>query len=202
MAQTEAHLGEMLKQTSFPWPDAPEEDKYSVCVHCGFCLEVCPTYQQLGDENHSPRGRVFLIKEASNGNLPLDESVIDPLFTCLDCRACETVCPSGVQVGTLIEQARGQVHYAQPSTGLPGAVEKLFLRGIFPHPSRLKKLRGLMRFYQKSGVQKFVRSTGMMRILPKHLIEMEAIIPEISDCPALAALPEVMPAQGQHKGSA
>jgi glycolate oxidase iron-sulfur subunit len=203
MAKTAVHLADMAQRsTSFPWPDAPEEDQYSVCVHCGFCLEVCPTYQQLGDENHSPRGRVHLIKEASQGLLPLDESVINPVFTCLDCRACETVCPSGVQVGALIEEARGQVHYQEPPSGLSGAVEKLFLRGIFPRPARLKKIRRLMRFYQKSGLRTAVHKMGLLKVLPMHLRELEAVIPDITEQSALDALPELMPAQGARKASA
>lgn len=175
--------------SSFLWSDAPTEDKYSVCVHCGFCLEVCPTYQQLGDENESPRGRVYLIKAAAQGELPLDESVINPVFNCLDCRACETVCPSGVQVGTLIEEARGQVFQAQPSSGLAGMMQNLFLRQIFPNPKRLRTLRGFLRFYQKSGMQRVVRKTQLLRILPPHLREMEGVLPNIHGSSALEQLP-------------
>lgn len=212
MTPMDKRLAEMLEsaseqtastaKTSFPWPDAPEEEKFSVCVHCGFCLEVCPTYQQLGDENHSPRGRVLLIKEASRGVLPLDESVIDPVFTCLDCRACETVCPSGVQVGSLIEEARGQAHYASPPTGLNGFVEKLFLRKIFPVPKRLNRIRRLLRFYQKSGIQTAVHKTKFLRLIPKHIAEMESVIPQISEESARESLPEHLPAQGERKGTA
>jgi glycolate oxidase iron-sulfur subunit len=202
MPQVEDRSGVSDRVTSFKWADPPEEDKFSVCVHCGFCLEVCPTYQELGDENHSPRGRVLLIKEASEGLLPLDDSVINPVFTCLDCRACETVCPSGVQVGSLIEEARGQAHHAQPPRGVSGAVEKIFLRGIFPHPGRLKTVRGLMRFYQKSGLRTVIRKTGLLKVLPKHLVEMEGVIPEISRSRSLDALPERMPAYGTKKASA
>ncbi|WAH35226.1 (Fe-S)-binding protein [Alicyclobacillus dauci] len=190
-------------QSAFQWPDAPEEDKYSVCVHCGFCLEVCPTYQQLGDENESPRGRVYLIKAASEGRLSLDESVIDPVFNCLDCRACETVCPSGVEVGILIEEARGQVFHAEPATGIQGFTQRLFLRGIFPHPKRLRKVGKLLRFYQKSGMRSLVRGTGLMRIMPKHLQEMEAIMPSIPAENALQGLPERIPVKrGPKKATA
>lgn len=187
--------------TSFPYPDAPEEDKYSVCVHCGFCLEVCPTYQETSDENHSPRGRVYLIKSAAEGVLPLDGSVVDPVFTCLDCRACETVCPSGVQVGSLIETARGQVHAARQAQGGSSALEALFLRGLFPHPRRLRALRGIMRLYQQSGLQKAVRSLRLLHVLPPHLREMEAVLPDISGRPARVGLPERLPARGEERTS-
>jgi glycolate oxidase iron-sulfur subunit len=185
--------------TSFPFPDAPDVDKYSACVHCGFCLEVCPTYQETSDENHSPRGRVYLIKQASEGALPLDESVIDPVFTCLDCRACESVCPSGVQVGALIEQARGQVYAAQESEGQSSPLERLFLRGVFAHPLRLRAIGRFLRFYQRSGLQALTRRAGLMRVLPRHLREMEAVLPQVAARPSIVALPEHILASGSKK---
>ena len=203
MSQRSPEMESKANSSAFRWPDAPEEDKYSVCVHCGLCLEVCPTYQQLGDENESPRGRVYLIKAVSEGLLPLDESVIDPVFNCLDCRACETVCPSGVQVGALIEEARGQVFHAQPVTGFAGMIQNLFLRQVFPNPKRLRQIGKLMRFYQKSGVQTVVRATKLMSLIPRHLRDMEAILPEIPAVGALESLPERMAAQGaETKGTA
>ncbi len=201
MTKVEPELVQMTRETSFLFTDAPEEDKYSVCVHCGFCLEVCPTYQELGDENHSPRGRVLLIREAAEGELPLDDSVIDPVFTCLDCRACETVCPSGVQVGSLIETARGQVYAAKPPTGKAGLLHRLFLRGVFTHPKRLQSVGKLIRFYQKSGLRTIARNTGALRLLPKGAREMEAVIPQIPEASALQSLPERMSASGTRKGT-
>ncbi|QSO54587.1 (Fe-S)-binding protein [Alicyclobacillus curvatus] len=201
MTKLEPELVQMSQQTSFQFSDAPEEDKYSVCVHCGFCLEVCPTYQQLGDENHSPRGRVLLIKEAAEGKLPLDDSVIDPVFTCLDCRACETVCPSGVQVGSLIETARGQVYAAKPPTGKAGLLHRLFLREVFPHPKRLERVGQLIRLYQKSGLKKIAHSTGALRLLPAGAREMEAVVPQIPAQSARESLPERMTAFEPKKGT-
>ncbi len=203
MAKAEPELVQMSRHVSaFRWPDAPEEEKFSVCVHCGFCLDVCPTYQELKDENHSPRGRVLLIKEAAEGKLPLDESVIDPVFTCLDCRACETVCPSGVQVGSLIETARGQAHAAYPPVGRAGTVERIFLRGVFPHRSRLRAIGKFIRFYQRSGLRTVVRKTGALSVLPHAAREMEAVIPEIAADMAVDALPERIPARDAKKGTA
>ncbi|PWI57875.1 (Fe-S)-binding protein [Sulfoacidibacillus thermotolerans] len=178
----------MQNQGFFVWPDAPEKDLYSVCVHCGFCLEVCPTYQQLGNENESPRGRVYLIKAVGQGIMPLDQAVIDPVFNCLDCRACETVCPSGVKVGTLIEEARGQALYAQPKTGAAKLTHEFFLHGVFPSPRKLGVARKLLRFYQRSGLQRALRNSGALRLLPKHLREMEAVLPKVSAQSARTAL--------------
>jgi glycolate oxidase iron-sulfur subunit len=204
MARREPDILQMTQFTSaFRWPDAPPADKYSACVHCGFCLEVCPTYQELGDENESPRGRVYLIQQAAEGALPLDEAVIEPVFNCLDCRACETVCPSGVEVGALIELARGQVYNAAPPKGLSGAVQRFFLRGVFPKPKRLRRLRSLLRFYQTSGLRRLVRFTGLLRVLPRHLREMESVLPPISPDSARDSLPDAIPPMGEvSKGTA
>ena len=203
MAVPQSEILQMVqRESSFQWPDAPVEDKYSVCVHCGFCLEVCPTYQELGDENESPRGRVYLIKLAAEGLLPLDSSIINPVFNCLDCRACETVCPSGVQVGTLIEEARGKIHAASKQSRFQKRVQNVFLRGVFPHPKRLQAMGKFMRLYQQSGLRSLVRGTGLLKVLPTHLVEMEAVLPAVPALPALVSLPEKIPAVGGNKGTA
>ena len=183
---------------NYLWDDAPDEEKWADCVHCGMCLEACPTYQELGEEHQSPRGRVYLIKAVAEGKIEVNEAFADPVFTCLDCRACETACPSDVQVGSLIEEARGQVRQAMPLTGWKGLVNKTFLRGIFPYPSRLKALGSLMRFYQKSGLQKAARKTGLLNVLPDHLKDMERILPQVGK-PVLGTYPEIVPAEGETK---
>ncbi len=197
----------MTAETSVPSlssmiADTPDADKYSVCVHCGFCLEVCPTYQELFDENQSPRGRVYLIKEVAEGRLSLDAAVIDPVYTCLDCRACETVCPSGVQVGALIEETRGQAHAAQLPHGVNDRLERLFLRHIFPYPVRLYAIGGLLKVYQRAGLRWLLRRLGLLRILPQHVQEMEAVLPAVKARPALQTLPPRMAAQGVRKATA
>ena len=105
---------------NYLWDDLPDQDKWADCVHCGMCLEACPTYQETGEEQHSPRGRVYLIKAVAEGKIDVNEAFSKPVFDCLDCRACETACPADVQVGGLIEEARGQIRQAMPLTGLQG----------------------------------------------------------------------------------
>lgn len=161
--------------------DHPDENKWADCVHCGMCLESCPTYEQTGQEQHSPRGRVYLIKSVAEGKLTLNEQFMDPVFACLDCRACTTACPADVDVGGLIEEARGQIRQAMPLTGFKGAISKMFLHGLFPHPNRLQTAGNLLRFYQKSGLQKMVRKTKLINIMPQHLVEMEGILPEVKE---------------------
>jgi glycolate oxidase iron-sulfur subunit len=172
-ACTAASLGNYL------WNDPPDESKWADCVHCGMCLESCPTYEQTGQEQHSPRGRVHLIKSVAEGKLEVNEAFADPVFACLDCRACTTACPADVDVGGLIEEARGQIRQAMPLTGWKGAVSKFFLEGVFPHANRLHLLGRLLKFYQTSGLQKMARKTRLIHMMPEHLVEMEAILPKV-----------------------
>jgi glycolate oxidase iron-sulfur subunit len=165
--------------SNYLWNDKPDENKWADCVHCGMCLESCPTYELTGQEQHSPRGRVHLIKSVAEGKLEVNEQFMDPVYACLDCRACTTACPADVDVGGLIEEARGQIRQAMPLKGWKGVVSKTFLEGLFPHPNRLNTLGGMLKFYQKSGAQTLVRKTGLIKVMPKHLVEMEAIMPEI-----------------------
>jgi len=165
--------------SNYIYNDPPDPGKWADCVHCGMCLESCPTYEITGQEQHSPRGRVYLMKSVAEGRVKLNEQFMDPIFACLDCRACTTACPANVDVGGLIEETRGQIRQAIPLKGVKGAVGKLFLKGIFPHPNRLNTIGSLLKFYQRSGLQTVVRKTGMMKIMPEHLIEMEAVMPEI-----------------------
>lgn len=183
---------------NYLWDDIPDENKWADCVHCGMCLEACPTYQETGEEHNSPRGRVYLIKAVAEGKIDVNEAFSKPVFECLDCRACETACPADVQVGGLIEEARGQIRQAMPLTGFTGAFSKTMLKGVFPYQNRLNMLGGLTRFYQKSGMQRVVRKTGMLNVMPTHLKEMEAILPEVGK-PVLGRFPETVPAQGVTK---
>ncbi len=185
-------------KSNFLWEDPPDENKFSACVHCGMCLESCPTYLETGHEQQSPRGRVHLIKSVAEGKMTVNEAFEDPIFTCLDCRACETACPSGVQVGALIEEARGQIRKAIPLKGWKAGISKFFLRGVFPHPNRLHALGGLMKVYQRSGMQSIVRKSGLIKVMPKHLQEMEAIMPAVQD-PVMKKYPEVIVAKGETK---
>ncbi|QQK76468.1 (Fe-S)-binding protein [Salicibibacter cibarius] len=186
---------------NYLWEDPPDEDKFSACVHCGMCLEACPTYLELGHEHQSPRGRIHSIVAVAEGKISIDEAFEDPMFTCLDCRACETACPAGVQVGALIEEARGQVRQAMPLTGWQGFVSRFFLRGVFPHTKRLHALGMLTKIYQKSGMQTVVRKSGAKKVLPDHLGAMEGIMPDVGR-PVLKTHPEKIPAKGEEKGTA
>src|ERR1700761_9176368 len=159
----------------------PPEKKYiNDCVHCGFCLPACPTYVLWGEEMDSPRGRIYMIKKAPDGEAPLDERFRLHMDNCLGCMACMTACPSGVQYNKLIEPVRAQIERNVPrSIG-----ERLFRRLIFatfPHPERLRLLALPLLAYQKSGVRWLLRTSGMNRLLPRQLRAMEALLPDVPE---------------------
>ena len=159
----------------------PPEKKYiDDCVHCGFCLPACPTYVLWGEEMDSPRGRIYMIKKAADGEAPLDEGFRLHMDNCLGCMACVTACPSGVQYNKLIEPTRAQIERNVPrSFG-----ERMFRRLIFATFPRAKRLRMLaipLRAYQKCGVRWLVRVSGVNRLLPRGLQAMEALLPEVPD---------------------
>src|SRR5438270_5734036 len=103
------------------------------CVHCGLCTSACPTYVELGDENDSPRGRIYLMRAVTDGRLELDREVRRHLDLCLDCRACESACPSGVQYGKLIEPFRLFMNRRRPEAGNLSWFQRLVLLGLFPY---------------------------------------------------------------------
>lgn len=164
---------------NYIYPDLPDESKWADCVHCGMCLETCPTYSVTQQEQNSPRGRVHLMKSIAEGKLALNEQFAAPIFACIDCRSCTTACPADVNVGGLIEEVRGQLRQAMPLTGWKGTVNKIVLHGFFPHQHRLNRLGGFLKFYQKSGLQAITRKTGLINIMPDHLVDMESVMPEI-----------------------
>src|SRR5215468_8488117 len=110
-------------------------EKLLTCVHCGLCLPSCPTYRQLGNENDSPRGRIYLMRKLVDGRLSKGESFISHIDLCLGCRACETVCPSGVPYGQLLEAARTEVAEEQRRRGsLTEFLVRMLLNGVFTRP--------------------------------------------------------------------
>jgi len=159
--------------------DGPRPEDISRCVHCGFCLNFCPTYVALGLETESPRGRIHLIDALSQGRIQPKRSVLEHLDLCLGCRACEATCPSGVHYGRIIEGARAQV-VATGRHPLSWRLRSLVLRWTLPHPRRLRLLALLLRFYQRSGLQSLVRWTRLLRLLPFGLYHMEQLLPPVA----------------------
>ena len=171
------------------------------CVHCGLCLAYCPTFSILGTEMDSPRGRIFLIKSMAEGRIGLTDSAAAHLDLCLGCRACETVCPSAVPYGQLIEAARADIERQRP-----GGVLRRFFRWVnfdvlLPHPRLLSLAAAGLRFYQVSGLQRLVRASGLLRLVPGPLASWEPLLPVIPPAAARAPLPEVTPAEGAKRAT-
>jgi glycolate oxidase iron-sulfur subunit len=159
--------------------DGPRPEDISRCVHCGFCLNYCPTYVALGLETESPRGRIHLIDALSQGSIEPRRAVLEHLDLCLQCRACETACPSGVRFGRIMEGARAQV-VAAGRHPLSWRLRSAVLRWTLPHPRRLRVLARLLRFYQRSGLQSLARRTRLLRLLPFGLHHMEQFLPPVA----------------------
>ncbi len=158
--------------------DAPSQDDMSRCVHCGFCLQECPTYLQLGIETYSPRGRIHLLRALTDGTVEATPALTDHLDLCLQCRACETACPSGVPFGRIMESGRAMI--LQQGAAPPSwRLRALVLRQLLPYPKRLSMLFGLLRAYQRSGVQRLLRASRLLRILPGGLSEAESMLPPL-----------------------
>lgn len=146
------------------------------CIHCGMCLQNCPTYVVLGKEADSPRGRIQLMRAVSDGRIPLDGAFREHLDLCLACLSCQTACPSGVQYGSLIDTVRVTL----AATHTPGRIERFVrwfgLQQFMPYLGRLRFAAKLFRLYQLVGLQKLVRA---INLLPKNLKAMEAILPPL-----------------------
>jgi glycolate oxidase iron-sulfur subunit len=178
---------------AFRGTEGPDLDDLRTCVHCGICLPQCPTYLTLGQEMDSPRGRIYLMRAAAEGRIALTDTFARHLDLCLGCRACETACPSGVPFGRLLEGARAGV---EPSRRR-GALDR-FLAGAFPDPGRLGRLLALARVYRRSGAQRLVRATGVLRRFPR-LAALDALV---DDVPAPHPVPVFTPAVGPRRGRA
>ena len=165
----------------------PRDEDLARCVHCGFCLQACPTYVITSLETESPRGRIALAKALAHGEIEPTPNVVSHFDLCLQCRACETACPSGVPYGRIIEGARAMVQ-ASPQRPQSWRLRSAVLRVMFAKPWRLRWAFGGLRLYQRSPLPPLVR-----RFLPGRLRQMEEMLPPLPqrpyDPPEIAANP-------------
>jgi glycolate oxidase iron-sulfur subunit len=166
------------KPSSFDPHHPPDTALIDDCVHCGFCLPACPTYVLWGEEMDSPRGRIYMMKKSTQGEAPLDQRFRLHMDNCLGCMACMTACPSGVQYDKLIEDTRAQVERNIPRPIADTLFRKL-LFATFPYANRLRLLALPMLLYQRSGLQRLIRATGVLRLLPKRMAAMESLLPQV-----------------------
>ncbi|MEC0754871.1 (Fe-S)-binding protein [Bacillus haynesii] len=177
-----------------------DEEELLNCMRCGFCLPSCPTYIESGfQESHSPRGRIALMKAVVDGTIEPDEDVERSLELCLGCRACEPVCPSGVNYGRLLEEARDIIQQNKKHAFPVKVLRRAVFKGLFPHQNRIRALTGMLGVYQRSGMQNVIRKSGLLRLLPDHLAKMEAVLPKVPDMKQLKKRPHLIPAIGEKK---
>src|SRR5258707_1357406 len=178
--------------SAFDAHHAPSNEIIEKCVHCGFCLPVCPTYVLWGQEMDSPRGRIYLMKMASEGAAEMNSTWVSHFDSCLGCMGWMTACPSGVDYGRLIEATRAQIERkTERSRG--EKFHRRFMFETFTQPQRLRRMRLPLLVYQKSGLQAVVRELGLLKLLPKKVQAMEALLPKLRPREAVA---EVTPAMG------
>ena len=149
----------------FSGPDAPLEDDMYKCVHCGFCLQVCPTYLETGLETESPRGRIALMKAVNEKRITLTPTVYRHWDLCIQCRACEVACPSGVPYGNLIQATMSQVNKYRKPAFLSKILALVFLNTILPSQRVLSILTLSLRMYQQSGIQWIARRSGILKFV-------------------------------------
>src|SRR5215813_2506835 len=148
---------------------------YLDCIHCGLCLSSCPTYRVLGSEMDSPRGRIYLMRAYDEGRAKITDSFVEHMFRCLDCRACETACPSGVHFGHMMEEMRGKIVEDRSAHW----IARLTLNHVFPYPWRFQLASRMFVLYRASGMQSLVRRTGLLRRIAPRMAAAEALMPEI-----------------------
>ena len=177
---------------------AVEYELFLECVHCGMCTSVCPTFTELGDENDGPRGRIQLMRLVADGRSGLTDRMRRHLELCLDCRSCETACPSGVQYGRMIEPFRLAAHEADPR------IEKRFdwfrdlvLFQLFPYATRLRRVLGPVRFFQRVGIYGMAERLGLLKLIPGRLGRLVPLLPPpVKSGPKL---PKFLPAVGRKR---
>jgi glycolate oxidase iron-sulfur subunit len=139
-----------------------EQEKILACVHCGLCLEACPTYVATGDENDSPRGRIYLMRAVEEGRLAVESPTFENhIDRCLGCRACESACPAGVEYGQLLEAARTEIARSETKRGGVYALLKFVLKHVWLRPKRLRAAFTLARFIRDSGLAKLLLHIGL-----------------------------------------
>jgi glycolate oxidase iron-sulfur subunit len=185
----------------FAGPDVPAENLINACVHCGLCLSACPTYRETGLEMFSPRGRIYLMRSVSEGRFGMESEIFQQqMDACLNCRACEATCPSGVQYGAILEASRTQIEQARSDGRLPKAslpvrtLRHAVFDVLFKHMAAFRLFSRAMWLYQRSGVQALARQLGILKAL--GLAETERLLPTVSD---RFTIPDdqIFPAAGQ-----
>ena len=184
--------------SNFASGEKPSWELYSKCVHCGLCLDNCPTYRALGTEMDSPRGRIYQMLQVDAGRLTIGDSFVTHIDRCLGCLNCQTACPSGVQYGRLLESTRAQIDQNYPRPKRERKIREYFYTKILPSFATLSSAARLVRFYQRSGLRSLARATGVLKAL--GVAELDALAPKIDSKFSFADLGKTFPAEGERRG--
>src|SRR5688500_11859361 len=164
-------------------------------MHCGMCLPTCPTYDATKLERNSPRGRIALMRAIADDRLEPTQAFADEMYFCLGCLACMTACPAGVNYAELFEHARAEAEQSGVLTSTKRSLIRAFtLRWLFMDLSRLQLVGRILRLYQQLGLQTFIRRSGILKLLPKRLGELEAMTPTVQPKFSADLIPAITPA--------
>ena len=176
--------------------EGPTQEDVNYCIRCGLCLSVCPTYKESLRETESPRGRVALVAKAIEGELDLTRNFKDHMYRCLDCLACNEICPVGIKPADLCLEARHAIHQATPTPLL----KPILFRGIFPRTGLLEILTKPVAVYERSGIRRAANASGVTKILPAQLRDMERMLPDKLPLRGTRhQLPDVVLAKGERR---
>ena len=175
-----------------------EDDLYK-CIHCGFCLQACPTYRETGLETESPRGRIALMKAVHEQRISITPTVYRHWDLCVQCRACEIACPSGVPYGDLIETTMAYMEPQRKLSIYKKMLGKILLEQLIPYQNRLGILIKFLRIYQLTGIQWIIRRTKVLQLLSSNVSEIEKSYPTISGNSLIASGQEI-PSIGKKRG--
>jgi glycolate oxidase iron-sulfur subunit len=178
--------------------DRPGWELYSTCIHCGLCLNACPTYRVLGTEMDSPRGRIYQVAQVDQGKLPVAESFVTHIDRCLDCRACESACPSGVEYGRIVERARALIETEAPRPWLQRVLRKYVFTRVLSDYRLLSRWARWLRFYQRSGLRRLVRASEVLKLM--GLDKVESLSPTIDLQFYFDEFGIMYPARGERRG--
>jgi len=183
--------------------EAPAAFDLDKCIHCGLCLNACPTYRELGLEADSPRGRVYQMVQVSTGQMELGSAYTGHIDLCLACRACESACPSGVPYGRMVEAARAEIQEAKCAGRLPQSAFERLLRSVvlgrvLSSRTALRTLGALLWFYEQSYLRAIVRGTGVLKLMGK-LGRIEPLAPSAEVPSFFTSYGRVFPAEGERR---
>lgn len=180
--------------------DLPRAPELEECIRCGLCLSVCPTYRPTGVEGDSPRGRVALVKAQVEGKAdPASAAFQRHMDLCLQCMACFTICPTGVNAGATVARQKASVRVTRQRTLTQRVLYHVLFKGLFPHYGRLELLAAPLHLYQRSGLRRLARRMGLFKHLPARLGLMEALLPERMGRPARVRIATVTPSRSARR---